>query len=342
MCPDPSSRSDPASPPAGRKRGSTTGDGNRLLKWLGDNVGKTVVTTLVGLAVVGGVAVLRGKDASIPEQLERVRADAAAQGFFIKTQRKLRLRAAATSDLFVLGSERRIADEVRLYDEIDGKLRLALALPFDPQIVDLDPGLDLLSFEVLASPDIGGDGRRELIGAYDYEDYLDSVQFPVAVAWDEVRRRYLFSPLLTSRPPVDLSYVDDTVRPAYTSGLTLKAPDGRQVRAWGARSVALLADDVLVTGLPGNRSVPTPRVMQINGWSLGFRDARPDVTALCVQGPSTARYGYLEVLRPGASEPRAIADAWRRVERQDRLARSGGKLRVAIGAVIGGECFLGE
>src|SRR5205823_1904329 len=88
------------------------------------------------------------------------------------------------------------SDEVRVYDDDGGWLRLALR--FRPA----DPGV---RFEFRGAQDIDGDGAAEIVGAFAAPDARNAM-LPVAIDWQSLPQRYAMVPL--DLGPPSLTNVD--------------------------------------------------------------------------------------------------------------------------------------
>jgi hypothetical protein len=330
--------------------GAATGDRSRWsrpARWLGENVGKAALTALVGLGVAGAVTFL-GKDPSIPEQLDEIRAEVSSQGYTVRTQKKLRFRTASPAYLFVLQPPRGRTDELRVYNEEEGELELAYRFAPRGRVGSQTP-FGGLRFSLIDSFDFGDDGRLEVIGSYDYAFLGGPLRVPVSLAWDEVARRYQLAPLIRRPPQIDPTTIPGPLaKRAYSNGVDLRTAGGG-FRAWGVRSIAIVRShrfeqapesSVLLSGLPASNT--RLRFVQVNPWMFRFKGARPEVFRWCFQGPTARNHGVITTAV--GDEETALRRTWERVRREDQRARSGlafGRPTM-IGAVVGGSCLLGE
>ena len=135
------------------------------------------------------------------------------------------------------------SDELRVYDVIDGYLRLRL--DFQPRttvrgfganvfVVGQDrqshTGLFDYGLENVRIVDLVGDGKQELVA--DYSPYNSPVVYklPVIGYWDDVAQQYRLAPLLTQPPTRPLGYRTD---PSFDSHYLLRdLTPARTLRAW--------------------------------------------------------------------------------------------------------------
>lgn len=199
-------------------------------------VGPTVAAVAVA-ALLGAAAglVLAGNESSPPpirNQLDSVLREAADQGTYPAVWRVLRLRAGAPrSHLLVLrdGSERPggiprelalpPSDELRLYDEVGGRLDLRFALhPQNPGELRQGPDGDSPGYEVQVVQviNVNRDGNAEVLVSFGRRSNASGpLPLPALLWWDPAPDAYRVDPILTEAPEL-----------ALPSGLSAHALDG--------------------------------------------------------------------------------------------------------------------
>ena len=168
---------------------------------------------LIGLGIFEGVppayrAVI-GDPPAISEQLEEIRRDAATEGFHAIVNRPADLHATGTrSWLIVLRHDsinsgqprvKRVSDEVRIFDEVDGELQEKLRFQPRPK-----RGL-VYVFGLKQLGDADGNGRPEIVGSYSSLFMSDELPVPFVIAWSERDDRYVMSPLIRDPPTLNES-----------------------------------------------------------------------------------------------------------------------------------------
>jgi hypothetical protein len=194
-----------APPPAGSGPSPTPGDDAHVLlrlgRWIGEHVAATVLTLVVASAV--GVAITRihgRKPPPIADQVDRIRATAAAKGSYAVINREVELHGTGVSSRLFLFRPRRAtqdpvegaSDELRIYD-IRNK-RLKLAFRFQPKVQEVP-----YRFAVYGIGRFDETDREVIIGQYVHRYVDTSVPYPVALVWDESNQAYRLRPLLPER-----------------------------------------------------------------------------------------------------------------------------------------------
>lgn len=145
---------------------------------------------------------------SIASQLEAIRAGAEREGYEPIIDRTVDLKASGqNSHLFVfrdhwpLGKPwregRPLSDLIELYSESAGLLRPAFR--FQARRIR---GATPVYFKLLAIRDVDGNGRPEIVGAFEpwAADTLEASPIPAVITWDDASRSFRMFPL-TARPP---------------------------------------------------------------------------------------------------------------------------------------------
>lgn len=146
-----------------------------------------------------------GTRPSLPTQIDDVRRVAAEQGLHTSLIRRADLHGTGGSailmvfrdaDAFFGDITKTRSDDLRIYD-VDDEGDLRLAFRFRPS------GAGRLTpdyvFRIDTIADLDGNGRPEIIGAWEMVAMGPVLPRPVAVVWEEARSRYVMYPLL--RPP---------------------------------------------------------------------------------------------------------------------------------------------
>lgn len=194
-----------------------------------------VSSLLVGAALAGVISsggFARATPPPLGQQLDAIRQRAAAANQAIVFVRPEQLHGFdQTSYVFVLRPTSSGSDELRIYDVVDGWLRLRLdfrprthgpqfasaARPFadtkyvggvsvggaDFTAAALNKGADDFRLEAVRFPDLLNNDERELVADYTYtaSGGFPGPQLPIIASWNDLGRRYELQPLLASGQP---------------------------------------------------------------------------------------------------------------------------------------------
>ena len=206
----------------------------------------TLATGAALAAVIAGAGFAPVKPPPLGAQIDAIRRQAAAAGKTTMFARADQLHGLdQTSYVFVLRPALHGSDELRIYDLVDGFLRLRL--DFQPRTQGtraLGAAVAVASAEQqrhgvfdygLSQPqvlDAFGNGEHELVADYTELTEGAAVRLPIIVAWDDLGLRYRLAPLLPAATDPPLRFgVDESLRGPYL----LRATAGRRViSAWGA------------------------------------------------------------------------------------------------------------
>ena len=304
----------------------------RLRLWLAASI-----IVLAGLAAGLGVVVVVGGDAggrsqpSVAEQLEAVVARAAQERRYVAVRRRVPIHGTGTrSHLLVLrdldlrdrfrtdlATPQALSDDIRIYDEVDGRLRLRFRFqPQNPGEVAQRPDGDLPGFllRVGGVADYDKNGELEIVGALE-RNSLASGPFPVPViiVWDEADGRYRIHALIPEppdlRPPRDLprvaleGYVKPTEIRNQHSDQVLRGhavDEFTVVPAPGAPVLVAAYAEQTIRGYGGRH--------ELKGWLL---DLQPRTPRFLACGPTAA--GRL-IVRP--ESPVDLTDKMRQAARE--------------------------
>ena len=269
---------------------------------------RMVLTILIVVAVIVAVAIIAsggvfddssgGKTAA--EQVDEIRATLQAEGFKVE-YREVDLHQGAPSHLFIAANldgrgARTASDEVRIYDEVDGSLELALT--YRPEVTQIPPTETPIAtaFRLDEIADIDGDGQDEIFGSY--EANLAGAEYqrvPVVIA-RESGEGYLVTPLLPAAslerqvtaglPKFGFGPVGEQGSPAvWASALALDTRNlfspvrdtvvSRVVDP--GRGDPALTLDVEPAGAAG------PLPVHLRFWAVEMLGPAPQVTPLCVR-----------------------------------------------------------
>jgi hypothetical protein len=251
-------------------------------------MGEHVASTALALLVTGGVGfaiaqITGGEPKPLSEQIESIRGQAAAQGYYAVVNRSVDLRGTeAVSRLFVFRSrpatEESIAgssDEIRIYDEKDK--RLELEYRFQPE-VDRTP----YRFAVTGTGQFDDTDRDEIIGQYIHGFVDASVPYPVAVIWDELAQRYVLKSLLPGKTPLkdfdDPGAWEAVARQGYRRAILRDTKSESVVGVFGVDSFGLQRNPfpILAAAFTVKAACNAcARLIQINAWSLDFEQPVP-------------------------------------------------------------------
>lgn len=203
--------------------------------------------TLALGAVLGAVILADGFARPVPPplaaQVDAIRQRAAAAHELVTFAHSEELHGFdQPSFVFILRPAVQGSDEFRIYDVVDGYLRLRL--DFQPHTTVRGAGDSVIhagdatrahnglydyGLENVRIVDLFGNGESELVADYlPYNSPL-SYQLPLIVFWDDVAQRYKVQPLLNGRPSAIPGWaIDPAVRGAYrlsdrTTSTTLHA-----------------------------------------------------------------------------------------------------------------------
>jgi hypothetical protein len=197
---------------------------------LGRVVSAVAVAALLGAAA--GSVIGESTTPSISSQLDAVLKQAVDRGTYPAVRRTLRLhRGAPRSQLIVLrddserpgGIPRELAlppsDELRLYDEVGGRLDLRLAFhPQNPGEVQQGPDGDFPGYrlQVMQVMDVNRDGNAEVLLSFERRSNASGpLPVPVLLWWDAAADAYRVDPILTEAPELRVA-----------PGLSTEALDG--------------------------------------------------------------------------------------------------------------------
>ena len=177
-------------------------------------VAAATVAVMAALAlVIAGGGFSPVKPPPIGAQIDAIREQAAKDGKVTVVARPVDLHGFdQQSYVFVMRPSRQGSDELRVYDVVDGRLKLMLdyqphtlrrGSPSPAAVVQqarrLTPPFDL-GVEGLRAVDIYGNGEHELVADYNQLPFVGGNKFPIVVAWDDVAQRYRLQALIASRP----------------------------------------------------------------------------------------------------------------------------------------------
>jgi hypothetical protein len=199
---------------------------------LGAAVAAVAIAALLGAAAGSVVQESESTPRPIGNQLDAVLKQAADQGTYPAVRRVLRLHAGAPrSHLLVLRDEserpggipRELAlppsDELRLYDEVGGRLDLRFAVhPQNPGEVQQGPDGDFPGYQARVAQviDVNRDGNAEVLVSFERRSNASGpLPFPALIWWDPAADDYRVDPVLTEAPELRLA-----------PGLSARALDG--------------------------------------------------------------------------------------------------------------------
>ena len=197
-------------------------------------VGLAVAVGALTFAIAGGTDDQRDLP-STGQQLDEIVAAATKQKQYAVVRRAavlhgagepsylLVLRDEALRDRFRTDLSSPLSDELRIYDDDDGELRLRFRLQAqNPGEVIQRPEGDYpgFLFRLAALDDFDGNGKAEIVGAFErYTLATGPLPVPVLIAWDDGAGSYRMSPLtprppdLTPPPGVDRTALDGYLQP---------------------------------------------------------------------------------------------------------------------------------
>ncbi len=173
----------------------------------------TVATAVALALVIGAGGFSPVKAPPIGAQIDAIRQRAAAADEVTLIARPVHLHGFdQASYLFVMQPASQGSDELRIYDVVDGFLRLRLDFQphtatrasSDAEAVPLSiqasgAGFDY-GLEGLRVRDLFNNGEDELIGDYSQLPLGVGVKLPILVSWDDIAQRYRLHAMLTQRP----------------------------------------------------------------------------------------------------------------------------------------------
>jgi hypothetical protein len=232
-------------------------------------VATLVLTTVVTSVIAGfiGAVVARyglfdflGERASVAQQLERIRHEEALQFRRVVFSERVDLHGNGELSYFLVfrhnnvpphsGSLRSESDEIRIYDlATQGKLELKFR--FEPSMKF--PYNALYVFQPRSTRDVDGDGKRDVLGAWELFAMEPVEPVPTLIEWDDDTSKYVMFPLLNQPTTRGLGglvqplllrphglYAHD-VRHAYTKPVVLHD------KATGTRLAGYAAEEFLLS-----------------------------------------------------------------------------------------------
>lgn len=190
------------------------------------------------------------------------------------------------------------SDEVRIYDTVDGKLRLAFRfLPQGPGQVRQAPEGDWPGFRFRPSPvtDIDGDGRPEIVGTFERVTLASGpMPAPVLISWDDGTQRYRLAPLIAQHPRLSGSNALDRAQLAgYLKPTILQDRyTSKKVYAYATDHYKIIRDKpdaFLVAAYLDVASMTFSRVRyEIQAWTLDLQSGALETLA-CLDAPGSLR-----------------------------------------------------
>jgi hypothetical protein len=171
----------------------------RLAGWLAHQVAGATIGVLVGAALVAWI--LAPDHPSFAEQLDHELQTASNHGFNVTVNRAMDLHGTGVNSRLIVLEPRETglptSDEVRIYEEDDGDLRLRYSAR--PVAAEDTPGY---RFRILGIGRYDASDREEIIGTLDQRFADGRPPHPVAVVWNVRRQRYEMLALLTRSPQI--------------------------------------------------------------------------------------------------------------------------------------------
>jgi hypothetical protein len=251
------------------------------------------LVALIIAGVAGAIYVAATRDPSITEQLAEIRKEAASDSARTVVNRRMDLRGTGEkAHLLVFRDDRVLSalgvrrvrfapsDEIRIYEEVDGELRLRFR--FQPEV---PPSQAPYVFTLESAGDRDGNGRPEVIGAYARVAMRAFMPTPVVLSWDDARGAYALYPLLYGEPSLrrvaDPGLYGRTARSRYRRPVLLE--DRRttaSVRGFGAESIALAVSDgavKLMTSYVQQAATHAARKrFEVAAWVVDLQRPRPE------------------------------------------------------------------
>lgn len=322
-----------------------------------------------GMSLVAAIVVVLVSGFSLPSQpsiaaqVQAIRANARTSGFDRTVYLRTSLRAGTTAHLFVLDPAPReekgrvtyASTELRLYEELDGRLRRRLTFqPVGPKggfVFQSTPTSDRFAFDstidvssvllrLMDSLDIDQNGEAEVLAYYEVVDNDTRIprQIPVVLAWSDSSTRYELSALF--QEPPKLGDVAPLERPIDTRGFTtrFRLNDPRAQISLGGHAVtsffAIPEERSIVAafdrGMRGSREA-----LQVGVWGVGDLSDPPPLAQHCYP---TREEGPPVFPTPATSVSASARDKQvRSIYR--RLPEAEGGL---FGFLFGDACLLGE
>jgi hypothetical protein len=273
--------------------------GRRIDPVLGLGLGATIA-----LAALLGVVVLAGGFSTHPPppigaQLDAIRAQVARSGAAAVFEQSARFHGTGhTSHVFtVRPPEGNGSDELRIYDEVNGRLRERFSfrprthgeggsdLGVPASVQEHDAPIDY-ELEDPTVADLNADGDAELTADYFLPNSGIRVRLPIVVVWDDRAQRYVLSPLLPKALP---SVGSDMRLDDYARGL-YSLVDQRTHEHISARAVSYYLLSPPAAGKPAHlasASEATARsrgrsLVAVSVYELTFAHGRPRGRLLCI------------------------------------------------------------
>jgi hypothetical protein len=282
-----------------------------------DAVFTTAAAASVGAVLVLGALVMsrgfsRPIQPAVGAQIDEIRELAAKRGSSTRfTLRGVQLHPGGRSHMFVLSPENHGSDELRIYDEVEGQLRLRFSFrpstrghrgtlrapPSDQQTAGT---LDYWTSQRPIVADIDGDGTREILVSYsmraDFDEFGATVRLPLIFGWDDTSRGYRVSALLSARTALRPG-CSALGRAVYARGpyvLRDGRPDRQQrVTACAVSSATVLrlsqqshTPRVIATATDATRNgdVKKTRTLAVTPYLVTMSKGRPSVRACTASG----------------------------------------------------------
>jgi hypothetical protein len=193
--------------------------------------------------------------------------------------------------------------------------KVRLRFHFTPKKFD---GTNPFLFRPVLVDDLDGNGRVEIVGAWEIVYMLPEFPVPVVVVWNDAEGRYEIH-AVSQRPRLVRSrgLWARTVRERYVRVTLLENEvDGSEVRGWATQDFTVdksaSGGVVLVAGYPVVQAIHAgpPKRVQLVAWSLDLLSARPSIFECAPYGLGASSL----FLSPGAfSYPRALTRRWHQV-----------------------------
>jgi hypothetical protein len=171
-------------------------------RWIATNAASAALGAAIALGVAWAVGQLGSKPAPIPEQLDQVLTDAANQGLRVAYSREIDLRGTGRPARVLvfrpaLRQLHKRSDELRVYEELDNRIRLVLTVR---PLQQPDRGPHRINF--VAAGQFDSTDRREAILTLERTSQESQLLRPVVLTWDVSEQAYTLRGLLRDRPPL--------------------------------------------------------------------------------------------------------------------------------------------
>lgn len=256
----------------------------KAFRWLKHHIVAAAVTALAGLGASAGVRFLfaqitGGQAQPLGVQIDAIKKVAAEEGLYAVIDRPVELHGRKrTSQLLVLrprkGTEASLlggSDEVRLYDYVDGRLRLAFR--FQPK---RDP--TPYRFHLAAVGHLDNTDRQEVLGQYMRQYVEGTFPYPVVIMWDETVGAYRLRALLPQ--PSGLLHAADAgvwgrlARKRYARHWLRDTKSSTSISAFGADFVAVQTRPFPILAAAFTlraECYACPHLSEVRAWRVDFQ-----------------------------------------------------------------------